>query len=272
MPVPPNPDVTIFFTGLLVLCLDTNHNFQVGVHSTAEDHDLKLTIIKRLPAPLIASTFTTHLSNGFLRSLGNLSLSVENPVPPSTDPRFFSRDDAQDFGLVLDLENKAYHHALTRKPGRVLKPILHVAGALFYTASATPDAYQLDSTIGPPTTIPVGPVAEAAAANFYLSDGQFVALRLGEGGPELLRLTKGDRTVYEITIDNSDAAGQASLPPARRSPHFPHYYEIFDLVPPDVQFDLDKVLLASPNPREIATPLSPPCNPIGLGISRTIDS
>jgi hypothetical protein len=240
MPVPQNPTIVIYFTGLLAFCLDKQRGcFQIGVLSK-DDHELRLRCVKKVRGLEQESEQILTISHSLIRQTSDLWLDVEGQYSTgqSTAEPFIaggpseSPTDPQDFRRVLDLEGEHFYNRPLKVRRDVLRPILFVAKGLFYTATLTSDVYQTlpvaadGKTRTPAAGRSLGQIAEHVGANFYLTrPNQALVLRAGQNGAELLRLEREEGMTYEITIDNGDTP----LAPAGSDIHY--YYDAVKMNP-----------------------------------------
>jgi hypothetical protein len=239
MPVPQNPTIRLYFTGLLAFCFDKRRKqCQIGVHSKTDDHELRLRFVKKGPDPENESEQTLTISHALIRQASDLWLDVEGELAPkqSTAEPFIAgrRDepptDPQDFRRVVDLEGEYFYNRPLKVRRGVLKPILFVAKGLFYTATLSSDSYQAvpfasNRAVGAiAANRNLGHIAEYIGANIYLTHpNQALVLRVGRNGSELLRLKSEEGITYEITIENGDTLQ------APAGSDFHYYYDAIKL-------------------------------------------
>lgn len=248
MPLPQNPTITLYFTGLLVFCFDQDNKYcQIGIHSITDDHELKLRLVKKTPDPATGSEQTLTIPHAMIRSAKNLWLNVEGTPSPKQQAKPFIAGkrnqppvDPQDFRHVVDLEGEHFYNRRLKIKRGILKPSLFITQGVFYTASLTSQPCQVvtaandsnhshahtnRSSPAHATGHSLGKIADYVGVNIYLNrSNQAIVLRAGsQSGPEMLRLKKERDTRYEITIDNgpTDHAPTGS--------HFGHYYDAFML-------------------------------------------
>jgi hypothetical protein len=268
MPVPQNPTIAIYFTGLLAFCFDKQRGCcQVGVLSK-DDHELGLRFVKKGRGPEDKSEQTLTIRQAMIRQASDLWLDVEGehstkqstaepfiaggPNEPPTDP--------QDFRRVVDLEGKHFYNRPLKVRRDVLRPVLFVAKGLFYTAALTSDLYRTlpaaadGTTWTPAAGRSLGQIAEYVGANIYLTGpNQALVLRAGRNGVELLRLEREEGITYEITIDNGDT------PQAPAGSDFHYYYDAVKLNPGEPK------ILVEPCGLPAFGGDKAPCLPVDLG-------
>jgi len=239
MPVPQNPTIRLYFTGLLAFCFDKQRKqCQIGIHSKTDDHELRLRFVKKGPDPENESEQTLTISHSLIRQASDLWLDVEGELTPeqcAAEPFIpGSLDDPptdpQDFRRVVDLEGEYFYNRLLKVRKGVLKPILFVAKGLFYTATLSSDSYRAVPVASTRAAGAIaagrnlGHIAEYVGANIYLTHpNQALVLRMGRNGPELLRLKREEGMTYEVTIENSDT------PQAPAGSDFHYYYDAIKL-------------------------------------------
>ena len=250
MPLPPNPTVTLYFTGLLVFCFEKEFKYcQIGIHSKTDDHELKLRLVKKTANPKTSSEQNLAIPHEMIRSTKDLWLDIEGMPPPKQQkakPYIVGKrnqppSDPQDFRHVVDLEGEHFYNRRLKIRKGILQPSLFIAKGLFYTATLTSQPFQTalasndsdhshahshTSASTQAAGHSLGRIADIIGVNIYLDRiGQAVVLRAGRNGAELLRLTKEKNTSYEISIDNGP---NDQAPPGG---HFGHYYDAVELKP-----------------------------------------
>lgn len=254
MSVPPNPTVTIYFKGLLAFCFGEEFKYcQVGFHTKANNHEVKVSIYKKLGNRIISAVPTLRVGHEMICRSSDLWLDVEGEAPPkqqTAEPYIVNGQgsamiDDQDFRHVADLEGENFYNRRLKIKAGVLTPSLYINKGLFYAAALTDHGYKTvlaESTVidldhhAPPATGDgslgrvqdrrIGRVAREVGANIYLDDAsQAVVLRAGEkGDAELFRFNREEDTSYEVTIENYDT--QAPI-----GNDFGYYYDAVDLNP-----------------------------------------
>ncbi len=253
MRIPPNPTITIYFKGLLAFCFGEGFKYcQVGFHTKAKGHEVRVGIYKKRANRIAGAVPTLRFSHEMIRSSSDLWLDVEGEVPPkqqTAEPHIVNGQDRpliddQDFRHVVDLEGENFYNRPLKIKDGVLTPSLFISKGLFYAAALTEHGYKTvlaDSTgngqhhAHSPTEANslehvsgrrIGRVATHVGANVYLDhESQAVVLRAGSReGAELFRLNKEEDTTYEITIENYDT--QAPV-----GGDFSYYYDAIALNP-----------------------------------------
>lgn len=252
MPIPPNPTITIYFKGLLAFCFGEDFKYcQVGFHTKAKDHEVKVGIYKKRGNRIVSAVPTLRFGHEMIRRSSNLWLDVEGETPPKEQtpaPYIVNGQgstlvDDQDFRRVVDLEGENFYNRPLKIKDRVLTPSLFMGKGLFYAAALTAHGYKTvlaDSMVNgqhhhaAPTTGAndlghiqgrrIGRIATHVGANIYLDDAsQAVVLRSGEKeGAELFRLNREEDATYEITIENYDTQ-------APTGNDFDYYYDALEL-------------------------------------------
>jgi hypothetical protein len=268
MPVPQDPTISIFFTGLLVFCFDKRRKrCQIGVLSK-DDHELRMSVVKKGRGPENGLEQTLTIDHALIRQSSELLLDVEGE--PSSEQRtaepFIAGDrdkpptDPQDFRRLVDLEGAHFYNRPLKVRSGVLRPILFVTKGLFYTAALTSEPYRAvpvssdGSKRTPGAGRSLGHIAEVAGANIYLTrPNQALVLRAGRNGSELLRLNREEGTIYEITVENGDT------PQAPAGSDFHYYYDAIELNRGEPKILIEPCGLPALRGREA------PCLPVELG-------
>jgi hypothetical protein len=254
MPVPPAPTVTIYFRGLLGFCFGEEFKYcQVGFHTKANNHEVKVSIYKKQGNRIISAVPTLRFGHEMIRRSSDLWLDVEGETPPkqqTAEPYIVNGQgltliDDQDFRHVADLEGENFYNRQLKIKDGVLTPSLYINRGLFYAAALTGHGYKtvladsavddLDHHAHPSTGAVsqghvqdrrIGKVAREVGANIYLDDAsQAVVLRAGKKwGAELFRFNREEDITYEVTIENYDTQ-------APTGNDFGYYYDAVDLNP-----------------------------------------
>jgi hypothetical protein len=138
--IPPNPTITIRFTGLVAFCFDRQlEHCQIGIHSKSEDHELKFRFVKKGPGPESRSEQTLTISHALIRQASDMWLDVEGePAPKQRTAVFFIAGgkgepptDPHDFRHVVDLEGEHfYNRPLKIRKGSDAEPLLKKGAVL----------------------------------------------------------------------------------------------------------------------------------------------
>jgi hypothetical protein len=254
MPISPNPTVTIYFKGLLAFCFGEEFKYcQVGFHTRANGHEVRVSIYKKRGNRIVSAVPTLKFSHEMIRRSSDLWLDVEGETPPKqqTAEPYIVNDqgstliDDQDFQHVVDFEGENFYNRRLKIKEGILTPSLYIGKGIFYAAELTAHGYKTvlaDSTVNgerhhaDPTTEAnsighisghrIGRIATDVGANIYLDDAsQALVLRAGkEDGAELFRLNREEDATYEVTIENYD-----TQPPAGSD--FGYYYDAVELNP-----------------------------------------
>lgn len=264
--------ITIRFTGLLVFCFDKQRKHcQIGIHSTTDDHELRLRLIKRGPDPESESEQTRTLNHAQLRQSSELEfwLDVEGDslTQQTAEPFIAGRQDEppsnpQDFRWVIDLEGEHFYNQPLKLRRGVLKPILCVPKGLFYTAELSSEPYLALPVAATGTKQSrargrsLGQIAKVVGANIHLTHpNQALVLRAGRNGPELWRLKREEGATYEITVENGDT------PQAPPGGDFDYYYHAIELNRGEPK------ILIEPHGLPSFGGIMSVCSPVGLGMS-----
>lgn len=261
--------IIIRFGGLLVFCFDKRRKIcQVGVHSSTDDHELRLRLVKRGPDPESESEQTLTLSHAQIRQFSELWLNVEGePAMERAAERFIVGEpnepptDPQDWRWIVDLEC-LYNRKLRLRKG-VLRPIVYVTTGLFYTAELSSEPYLAVPVTSTgtkrrrATSRSLGRIASVVGAHIHLTHpDQALVLRAGRNGSELFRLRREEGAKYEITVDNGDT------PQAPAGGDFHYYFDAIRLKRGEPRVLLEPYGLPTLGDRAF-----PPCGPVETGMS-----
>jgi len=285
--LPTNPDVRIFFTGLLIIDPNPEGDPQPGVntcevfvHRSAPDHRLSIEVRrKRIGKPdLIMMRHVGQLDfirpqSGVTPRFG-MSIQVNSTDPDNTEPpqgvRRYDPDDPQNtspegdgFGLVIDLAELT-NVGPVNAPGA--RPSILINDAVFYTAAKNDPNLVVSVTKDGQVVVPdLGPFASVIGANIYLRNNERAALSwVRQGLPQRLHLPKvtEEGVSYEIYIVNEPLYETESnlLPP---HDELKEYFKIF----PQAQ---DKLEISVPPPQPGTPPINrgstvTPCMPVTVG-------
>lgn len=270
--LPPNPDVRIFFTGLMII--DPNpttetetpsnpnppnpfeNTCEVFVHRSAPEHRLRIEVRRKRPGkpdiimmghPLPLE-FTEQspdpLRFGMRIEVGPNPLGVRRYDPP--DPNNPSPE-GRGLGLAIDLEGPRFHGgSIGRVDPLGGRPSILFNDAIFYTAitsdEVTPNlaiALERNQNL---VLEHVPPFASTIGANIYMDEDPETRLFVDwrqDGRAKLLELKKptGGES-YEISITNEPLFEENNLQLPRHD-EFREYYKILPAVPSDQQFRLN---------------------------------
>ena len=241
--LPPNEDVRVLFTGLLVfspiqggqcrvaILKKPGHQFRIQV----EENDVPIKIL------------TDEVQDG------DISLEVTGPNVTGADVSTFTKpgfahqqglDDDKDFGWLLKLDASGDH--ANPKPGVQLRSIILNNGIL-HSALLTP-VRVLQNPGATPGQPPPTAMAEFIGANIYLADSNNkVTLRFGPEGANSLLVNRRAGAKYVVRMLNDPPEGMPNMPGMPTMPSnqpgtvirtdFHFFYDFFD-VPPDRQVDV----------------------------------
>lgn len=285
-----NPDVRIFFTGLMII--DPNpdpdprpgvNTCEVFVHRVASDHHLTVEVRRKRPGKpdIIMMRHTGQLE--FMGPPGattrfGMTIGVSSPDDPAFTPAGVRRYDpapnttsleGRGFGFAIDIEGPQFHN---RSVGRVDtlggRPSIFFNDAVFYTAVMSNELTdELEVKLKRNNDVVVEdfpPFATIIGANIYLDDPDtIVSINWREQGRDhVLNLMKPEGGVsYEIYIANEPLFEDDDPQPPRHE-EFSEYYKILPEVAPDEQFALDIPPLPAGEPRGSTTT---PCMTIVKG-------
>lgn len=292
--LPPNPDVRIFFSGLLILEPREDNTCEIFVHSSAPRHYFTIEV-RRKQVGRPDELMMRHV--GPLAFIGH----DEDPEPPihgmqiikvtngakgirSFVPAAPQADGApESLNLAIDFESAGFHNGnpesgvdpRTNQPIHLLdidplggRPSILLDDGTFYTAAKTrPDIeIRLQHPDGSERVLP--PFASLIGADVSLEDDSSLAIFWRQFGKlERLELKRAPGTWYEIYIVNDPLFENDSIANLERDPkhdEFREYYKILHRVPTDRQFRLN-VALPPDNPALTRGSTRTPCMSIIKG-------
>lgn len=256
----PDPDVKIFFTGLLVLQPLADKTCEVFVDRSAPDHHLSIEVRRKEAG---------KPDRILMRHLGPLSFTEVDPAQPpkhglfirvSPTPKgvtaFSGPPTNGNQKLTLAMDMFKIHEVQTGPVDSLGgRPSIVFDEAIFYTADTVPDnSATLKKKKAGSVTKPQPEFARIIAANIYLDAANRVAtLSWNQDGRDvLLDLKKINGISYEIYIDNEPCYEDDSAGAPIRHDEFAEYYKIFPEIPTDEQFILD-----FPNPPDRGSTRTP---------------
>jgi hypothetical protein len=282
--LPDNPDVRVFFTGLMILDPNPEPNpdmdmntCEVFVHRKAADHFLTIEVRRKQAG---------HPDIIMMRHAGPLAFAPPPGEPGrfgmlievGPNPQGVRRYDPEDpdhpspegagFNLAIDLQGAQFHNgsigSVDPLGGR---PSILFNDAVFYTAVITGDHLDVGLIREEELLVPkLPPFASVIGANIYLDkedpdSAVFVQWRQ-EGLDQVLTLKKQEEGIsYEIYIANEPLyEDEESLLP--RHEEFAEYYNILPQVPTNERFRLDIPKPPAGTPRGSTTT---PCMPVVKG-------
>ena len=270
----PEPSVTLYFDGLIILVHDAGANLaQAGIHTKAEHHALSIEVTQPGVAQPVWPVNETDWdgSHANVKAIAPLWLYVDSGNGRRPDEFSASLhnphdlNDVQSFGYVIDFEGpKFYDRTLDYRLDAMA--VLNIGHGVFYSAKNEPSKlkkFDQNQTFDQALTVEQLNVAAIVAADIDSKSEEGVEryLVFEQTNPqkELFRLKLEQGTQYEINIKNIPEESAEALDHIH-SPegHFLKYYELFPLrreekkilVEPDVK----------PPTHPVLTSLSPPCN------------
>jgi hypothetical protein len=290
-----NPDVRIFFTGLLILDpnpepgpgVNPEKSCEVFVNRSAPDHHLSIEVRRKREGypDIIMMRHLGDLSFGAAAQTDMPRYGMFIDVIGGEHPRGVRRYDPADgaapskegeaFGLAFDLEGPQFHNAKLEIDKPAGRPSIVLNDAVFYTAVKTQENKKItlakkdietDSDVVVVEKLP--PFASVIGANIYLDDDDEAAVLMSwrqQGRDKLLTLKKptGDFT-YEIYIAN-EPLYEADDSPFSTHDEFGEYYRLFPKVPIQDRF---RVFVPDEQPEEPDAErgsTTTPCMPIVVG-------
>jgi hypothetical protein len=291
--MPDDPDVKIFFSGLMILKPVDNDMCEVFVHSSAPRHFLTIEvrrkqegrpdeIMMRHVGPL--AFVPTDQDGG--TSLHGMQIKKVTGNGPATGIRSFVPNAAQPDGapdglaLAIDLQRNDFHNGnpvvgnLGATMFRLLdidplggRPSILLSNGVLYTAAKTRPDVEIKLTDAAGNNIrDLAPFASLIGAAIALEEGTHVEIRWRQQGePKTLSLNRDPGMRYEIYIVNDPLFESDDINPAVDPTHdeLQEYYKILTRVPTDRQFRLEVTLPQDAPPPRGTT--RAPCMSIVVG-------
>ena len=286
-----NPDVNIFFSGLLVMEPVGNDACQIFVNASAPRHHLTIEVrrkrqgrpddlLMRHIGPLAFLNDEAPVHGMIIQKLDGVN-AVKRFVPPIAAHEESSRK----FALAIDMARADFHGENPQLEGatagqRLLDvdplgglPSIFLADGVLYTAAKHEPHPEFKVVLKKPdgSEQEMPPFARLIGAAITLEDGKPLAIVWRQQGKtEMLSLTKTPGVTYEIYIVNDPLFENDAIADERNPKHdeFAEYYKILHRVPTDKQF---RLLLKQRDPQTAPPPSLDrgstrlPCMPIVLG-------
>ena len=268
--MPDNPDVKIFFSGLLILEPTDNNMCEIFVHTSAPRHFLTIEVrrkregrpdelMMRHAGPL--AFVVTDQDGG--TSLHGMQIRKTPANGGAVGVRSFMPNGAQPDGapdglaLAIDLQRSDFHNgnpvvgnAASTFPFRLLdvdplggRPSILLQDGVLYTAAKTLPKLEIKLTDVAGNKIrDLDPFASLIGAAIPLEDGTSVVIRWQlQGNAQTLNLTKEAGVSYEIYVVNDPLFESEETNPDTDPIHdeLQEYYKILPRVPTDQQFRLE---------------------------------
>ncbi|HVQ35886.1 MAG TPA: hypothetical protein VMS31_00030 [Pyrinomonadaceae bacterium] len=243
-----NPDVQMFFHGLLMLCPNADGSMcEIGVHRLSVEHRLSISVREKsseAPDPPLLRLSGTLDSTGLTIEVIPTSDGVSQFVPTSDlFDRFSENNDPKDFRWAIDLDQLDPASGPIKLIQSAIQPSIKVMDGLFHTARLTnPETIEVELTEVGHQPINLNSVAQLVGANIYLEEGQRVKLTwFGEGRTRTLELPRSNGTkTFVIYIDNSQSLMLADRNATEPEPTHSEFVEYYKAVQsPTRTFDLD---------------------------------
>lgn len=271
-PIPkldPNPDVRIFFTGLLVLESLANNTCEVFVNYRSPDHHLSIEV-RRKRTGLPDVVMMRHQGPLSFTAPGGgqpprFGLKIE-VIPTPTGISGYNGAQASTEGKKLDFAFNMFRiHDVATGSVEALggRPSILINQGIFYSADTFTRGAILKKKkpMSPPK--PQNEFANIIGANIYLTAPQVVTLSWRQQGRDvLLNLPKSAQHSYEIYINNEPLYEDDSLLQPFLHDEFAEYYKILPAIGPEEQFELT-FPQTSPPPERGST--RTPCASVLLG-------
>jgi hypothetical protein len=244
MPVPSSPNVTVLFSGLLILRFDPSNEFcEVGVLRDTPDHRLSIIVReKRGKAP--AATIWRQLGNlddelwldvqGLSRRVEMYKVDPDTPLHRATP----GAGQDQDIRWAIDLSSSEFHNTPSIKiRPEAISPKMYLTKGLFHTALRTDptSVRSIKRKGGGKPDLELYRIASVIGANIYYDvEGGLAFLQMGGDEDARLELpAKTEYTSYEIIVDNSPL--NLNLP---REEELKNYYQLIEGISPGRRFEI----------------------------------
>ena len=192
-PLPANPLVNIFFTGLCAFCY-RSPNCEVGFHRGDGKHKLKIKMYEKPNCKDITPTLPNKIEH----------ITIEIASKPSSvdfyEKGSFNRlpsDDQNDFRWLLDLDGPDFYHEKVDKVTGVFKSKLTVRHGRFFTYSTTSskfDRVNVDDLLDTP--LHLNQVAAWMGAAIEVQPSEHVVITIDNLTP--IELYPGMGKSYEV--------------------------------------------------------------------------
>ncbi|HXQ71454.1 MAG TPA: hypothetical protein VN844_13245 [Pyrinomonadaceae bacterium] len=267
--LPPNPDVRIFFSGLMILEPREDNTCEVFVHSSAPRHYFTIEV-RRKQAGRPDELMMRHVGPlAYLGRDGDIvppihGMQIVKLTPGAKGVRSFIPTtppidgDPQSLDLAIDFESAGFHNGnpqsgtdpTTNQTFRLLdidslggRPSILLDDGTFYTAALTRSDIEIRLRHPDGSDRVLAPFASLIGAAISLDDDSSLVIFWRQFGKlERLELERTEGTSYEIYIVNDPLFESDSITNPERDPkhdEFREYYKILHRVPTDRQFRLN---------------------------------
>ena len=295
--MPGTPDVTIFFSGLMILTPTNNNMCEVFVNSSAPRHFLTIEVrrkqagrpdelMMRHVGPLAFAPTDQDAINGtqffgmqIKKVTANGATGVQRFVPNAPQP-----DGAPDgLAAAIDLHRNDFHkdnpvvgNANSQFPFRLLdveplgsRPSILLQDGVLYTAAKTRAGVNIQLTdVNGNKIRDMEPFASLIGAAIALEANTHVEIQWRQQGKtQVLKLDKVAATTYEIYIVNDPLFESETINPDTDPKHdeLQEYYKILSRVPTEQQFRLEVPPLDPNAPPPDRGSTRAPCMSVLLG-------
>lgn len=254
------PDVKIFFHGLLLLRSEDRMTCEVGVHPTATNHVLSIEARTKTPNQPDVIHMRHYGPLGFRQP--GMTIEVIEAVPAPAALAFITATEIdyehgtlappEDFRWIINLEGGLFHGDELNSLVFASQHTIKLQGGVyyFYTALRTGDGLRFERTEGGKSPKTLRKIGCVVGARVFLQDNQAIEMRWHDGQEErLLRLSKPQQlnVSHEIYIENSPLYEEPTNSTARaRHSELTEYYKIFPNIPEAARFKLEPVREVAP--------------------------
>jgi hypothetical protein len=203
--LPPNPDVRIFFSGLMIIQPDAEgKTCEVFVNNRADNHQFSIEIRQRR-TNLPDAVLMRHFGPLALANSPTFGFHIEasNPkgVERYTGPQLAGGEDS--LNLAIDLNDARFHSTQPDVDVSAGRPSIVLNDGIFYTADQASGNLGIKLVRGE-TQDDMGPFATLIGANIYLNDNETLTVFwTRNGAPQTLEIAKPQLGAsFEIYIIN----------------------------------------------------------------------
>jgi hypothetical protein len=239
--LPPNPDVRIFFQGLLILrasddsklCVVENHLRPSFPHTLSIEVRAK---VAQEPDVILMRHFGPLEAPGLVINGGyDTASSVVYKHQPSSFDNPLGVGAPDDFRWIVNLEGRLFHKRPLSVDTTGTRPGITVENGIYYFYTARKKTGRITRTGGGEPDLDLTGIASTVGANLSIGANP-VVLTWHKGTNHMLELDRVAGTSYEIYIDNSplflDLEDEAT--------HHSELNEYYDVLPGvGTRFDLD---------------------------------
>jgi hypothetical protein len=238
-----SPEVTVLFTGLVILRFDkVRPRCEINLHRVSSDHVPSITVTQKEIAKQsrILWKHYGHLPDELWLDVVNMNRKIEvNKHGDTLDRTGTTSGQENDIRWVIDLESADFHdRPIAIRPDGVGFGMYMTKGH-FYTAAKTDPKFQVKRRDGGKPDAEFHRVASVIAADIVFEHADSALdLHWGRDAGYTLRLEKKPNVTYEIVVDNSPALEAEARTSDDMHSELKRYYQVLSDVAPGERFDL----------------------------------